>query len=144
MLIRCLHDEDFLGYVSPLQSQEGLGLVTSGSAAARRKATSVLQGFPSKIIKPKAKKAAKQEAPKVGKKQKQKQNPPKLNSNLVPLLNRRIQDIDAPRESSKSTKWNITPGEIGVQIQWLGTYREKLESNVSTSLSITSGRVTMY
>ncbi|KAJ9358204.1 hypothetical protein DTO280E4_5313 [Paecilomyces variotii] len=117
-LVRCLQEDAALLCHEPLQeTNSGLGtassLVAAHRAAAKSKRHKTL-----KIIMPKGKAAA----PKVGKKKKS-----KLNSNLLPVLNRRIHDIPTASNCAKNSRWSLTPSEISDQIRGLKTYREKLE-----------------
>ncbi|GAE00135.1 hypothetical protein NFIA_114970 [Paecilomyces variotii No. 5] len=108
-LVSCLQDDVSLlgGELSPAVNP-GLGtarsLVAAHKAAAKDKGAQALKN----IIMPKGNAAA----PKVGKKKKKAR---KINSNLLPVVNRRISEIITPSNSTRASRWNVTPSEIKTQ-----------------------------
>lgn len=131
-LVRCLQDDvGLLGGELSLDVNPRLGtassLVAAHRTAAKDKGPKVL-----KMIMPKGK-----AAPKVGKKKKEK----KINSNLLPVVNRRIRELTPPSNPTKSSRWNVTPSQIKSHIGRLGTGRERLESIPPPSISECSENV---
>jgi hypothetical protein len=70
------------------------------------------------------------EAPRIKKKRKKKQPTQQAqNSNLIPLTNRKVDDIDVP-EPEGDRKWTIRSDQLKAEIRSVQSHQDRLKSNV--------------